>query len=74
MLFTYLSKTHIQMKTVFSTNAIGIINIVLLLLNVFAKHVLEYNKLSKIFCVMLGNIHCEMVVSFEKTKLELLQV
>ena len=68
------SKTHIQMKTVFSTNAIGIINIVLLLLNVFAKHVLEYNKLSKIFCVMLGNIHCEMVVSFEKTKLELLQV
>ena len=62
------------MKPVFSTNAIGIINIVLLLLNVFAKHILEYNKLSKIFCVILDNIHCEMVVSFEKTKLELLQV
>ena len=62
------------MKTIFSTNAIGIINIVLLLLNVFAKHVLEYNKLSKIFCFILDYIHCEIVVSFEKNKLEILQV
>ena len=62
------------MKTVFSTNAIVIINIVVLLLNVYAKHILEYNKLSEISCVVLDNIHCEIFVSFEKTKLELLQV
>ena len=61
-------------RTVFSTNGNGMIKLAVLLLNVFAKHILGYNKLSKIFCVILDNIHCEMVVSFEKTKLELLQV
>ena len=56
------------------TNANGTIKWVVLLRNFMQKHILEYNKLSKIFCVILDNIHCEMVVSFEKTKLELLQV
>ena len=54
------------MKTVFWTNGNGVIKLVVLLFNVFAKQILKYNKLSKIFCVMLANIHCEIVVSFEK--------
>jgi len=65
---------HIEMKTVFPTNGNVMIKWAVLLLNVFAKHILEYNKLSKIFCGRLDDIHCKIVVSFEKNKLEILQV